>query len=163
MATIEARGLRKAFGTTIALDGVDLCVEEGHILGLIGPNGAGKTTVFNACSGLVAPRSGKIRLSGRNVTRLPAAARARTGLGRTFQQMELFDSLSVLDNVLVGFEASKAGGGVYSQVIARRGERRRLRGQVQPREGSRRGDRDRASRGRPDRALWRQLRRRIRS
>jgi ABC-type branched-subunit amino acid transport system ATPase component/branched-subunit amino acid ABC-type transport system permease component len=121
--TLEVDGLVVGFGGLIAVDGLSLTAAPGRITGLIGPNGAGKTTVFNACSGLVTPRSGKIRLSGRNVTRLPAAARARTGLGRTFQQMELFDSLSVLDNVLVGFEASKAGGGIYSQVIARRGER----------------------------------------
>jgi ABC-type branched-subunit amino acid transport system ATPase component/branched-subunit amino acid ABC-type transport system permease component len=121
--TLEVDGLTVGFGGLIAVDGLSLTAAPGKITGLIGPNGAGKTTVFNACSGLVTPRSGKVRLSGRNVTRLPAAARARTGLGRTFQQMELFDSLSVLDNVLVGFEASKAGGGVYSQVVAKRGER----------------------------------------
>jgi ABC-type branched-subunit amino acid transport system ATPase component/branched-subunit amino acid ABC-type transport system permease component len=123
--TLEVDGLTVGFGGLIAVDGLSLTAAPGKITGLIGPNGAGKTTVFNACSGLVAPRAGKVRLSGRNVTRLPAAARARTGLGRTFQQMELFDSLSVLDNVLVGFEASKAGGGVYSQVVAKRGERQR--------------------------------------
>jgi ABC-type branched-subunit amino acid transport system ATPase component/ABC-type branched-subunit amino acid transport system permease subunit len=122
--TLDIDGLTVGFGGLIAVDGLSLTVPPGRITGLIGPNGAGKTTVFNACSGLVTPRSGKVRLSGRDVTRLAAAKRARTGLGRTFQQMELFDSLSVLDNVLVGFEASKAGGGVYSQVIAGRGERR---------------------------------------
>ena len=121
--TLEVDGLTVGFGGLIAVDGLSITAAPGKITGLIGPNGAGKTTVFNACSGLVTPRSGKVKLSGRNVTRLPAAARARTGLGRTFQQMELFDSLSVLDNVLVGFEASKAGGGVYSQVVAKRGER----------------------------------------
>jgi ABC-type branched-subunit amino acid transport system ATPase component/branched-subunit amino acid ABC-type transport system permease component len=122
--TLDIDGLTVGFGGLIAVDSLSLSVPPGQITGLIGPNGAGKTTVFNACSGLVTPRSGKVRLSGRDVTRLAAAKRARTGLGRTFQQMELFDSLSVLDNVLVGFEASKAGGGVYSQVIAGRGERR---------------------------------------
>jgi ABC-type branched-subunit amino acid transport system ATPase component/branched-subunit amino acid ABC-type transport system permease component len=121
--TLDIDGLTVGFGGLIAVDGLSLTVPSGRITGLIGPNGAGKTTVFNACSGLVTPRSGQVRLSGRDVTRLAAAKRARTGLGRTFQQMELFDSLSVLDNVLVGFEASKAGGGVYSQVIAGRGER----------------------------------------
>ncbi len=121
--TLEIDGLTVGFGGLIAVDGLSLTVPPGRITGLIGPNGAGKTTVFNACSGLVTPRSGKVRLSERDVTRLAAAKRARTGLGRTFQQMELFDSLSVLDNVLVGYEASKAGGGVYSQVVAKRGER----------------------------------------
>jgi ABC-type branched-subunit amino acid transport system ATPase component/branched-subunit amino acid ABC-type transport system permease component len=122
--TLEIEGLTVGFGGLIAVDGLSLSAAPGRITGLIGPNGAGKTTVFNACSGLVSPRSGKVSLSDQDVTRLAAAKRARTGLGRTFQQMELFDSLSVLDNVLVGFEASKAGGGVWSQVIAKRGERR---------------------------------------
>jgi ABC-type branched-subunit amino acid transport system ATPase component len=122
--TLEIEGLTVGFGGLVAVDGLSLTVPPGRITGLIGPNGAGKTTVFNACSGLVTPRSGKVSLSDKDVTRLAAAKRARTGLGRTFQQMELFDSLSVLDNVLVGFEASKAGGGVWSQVVAKRGERR---------------------------------------
>ncbi|MGD0700769.1 MAG: branched-chain amino acid ABC transporter permease/ATP-binding protein [Trebonia sp.] len=121
--TLDIEGLTVGFGGLVAVDGLSLSASPGRVTGLIGPNGAGKTTVFNACSGLVTPRSGKVRLGGRDVTRFAAAKRARTGLGRTFQQMELFDSLSVLDNVLVGFEASKAGGGVYSQVIARRGDR----------------------------------------
>ncbi|HEX3955111.1 MAG TPA: ATP-binding cassette domain-containing protein [Trebonia sp.] len=122
--TLEIEGLTVGFGGLVAVDGLSLTVPPGRITGLIGPNGAGKTTVFNACSGLVTPRSGRVSLSDKDVTRLAAAKRARTGLGRTFQQMELFDSLSVLDNVLVGFEASKAGGGVWSQVVAKRGERR---------------------------------------
>ncbi|HEY5610743.1 MAG TPA: ATP-binding cassette domain-containing protein, partial [Thermoanaerobaculia bacterium] len=65
MASIEARGLRKTFGTTIALDGVDLCVEEGRILGLIGPNGAGKTTALNAMLGLT-PYEGSLNVLGRD-------------------------------------------------------------------------------------------------
>jgi ABC-type branched-subunit amino acid transport system ATPase component len=121
--TLEVDGLTVAFGGLVAVDGLNLTAPPGRVTGLIGPNGAGKSTVFNACSGLVVPRSGKVRLSGRDVTRLATARRARSGLGRTFQQIELFDSLTVLDNVLVGFEASRAGGGVYSQVIGKRGER----------------------------------------
>ena len=64
MATIEARGLRKAFGTTVALDGIDLCVEEGRILGLVGPNGAGKTTALNAILGLTSYQ-GELKEIGR--------------------------------------------------------------------------------------------------
>src|SRR3984957_3415689 len=121
--TLEVEALTVGFGGLIAVDGLSLTAPPGRVTGLIGPNGAGKSTVFNACSGLVTPKSGKVRLSGRDVTRMAAATRARSGLGRTFQQIELFDSLSVLDNVLVGFEASRAGGGVHSQVIGKRGER----------------------------------------
>jgi ABC-type branched-subunit amino acid transport system ATPase component/branched-subunit amino acid ABC-type transport system permease component len=123
-AALEVEGLMVRFGGLVAVDGLDLVAPPGKVTGLIGPNGAGKTTVFNACSGLVSPRAGTIRLGGRDVTRFSAARRARGGMGRTFQQMELFDSLSVLDNVLVGFEASRAGGKAYAQVIARRGDRR---------------------------------------
>ncbi|HEY1702797.1 MAG TPA: ATP-binding cassette domain-containing protein [Trebonia sp.] len=122
--TLTVEDLKVSFGGLVAVDGVSLTVPPGKITGLIGPNGAGKTTVFNACSGIVSPAAGKIRLNDRNVTRLPVAPRARAGLGRTFQQMELFDSLSVLDNVLVGYEASKAGGAPHSQIISRRGERK---------------------------------------
>jgi ABC-type branched-subunit amino acid transport system ATPase component len=121
---LEVEGLRVRFGGLVAVECLDLVAPPGRITGLIGPNGAGKTTVFNACSGLVSPGAGKISLSGRNVTSLSAARRARSGLGRTFQQMELFDSLSVLDNVVLGFEASRAGGDAYAQVIAKRGDRR---------------------------------------
>src|SRR6266436_3708203 len=65
MSVIAARGLRKAFGTTVALDGVDLCVEEGRVLGLIGPNGAGKTTALNAILGLI-PYQGELKVLGRD-------------------------------------------------------------------------------------------------
>jgi ABC-type branched-subunit amino acid transport system ATPase component/branched-subunit amino acid ABC-type transport system permease component len=122
--TLQVEDLKVSFGGLVAVDGVSLTVPPGKITGLIGPNGAGKTTVFNACSGLISPATGKVRLNGRDVTRLPVAPRARAGIGRTFQQMELFDSLSVTDNVLVGYEASKAGGAPHSQIISRRGERR---------------------------------------
>jgi ABC-type branched-subunit amino acid transport system ATPase component len=121
---LEVEGLMVRFGGVVAVDGLDLVAPPAKVTGLIGPNGAGKTTVFNACSGLVSPGAGKIRLGGRDVTKFSAARRARSGMGRTFQQMELFDSLSVLANVLVGFEASRAGGHAYAQVIAKRGDRR---------------------------------------
>jgi ABC-type branched-subunit amino acid transport system ATPase component/branched-subunit amino acid ABC-type transport system permease component len=121
---LEVEELRVRFGGLVAVDGLHLVAPPSRITGLIGPNGAGKTTVFNACSGLVSPSAGKVRLSGHDVTRFSAARRARSGIGRTFQQMELFDSLSVLDNVLVGFEASRAGGYPHSQVVSKRGDRR---------------------------------------
>jgi ABC-type branched-subunit amino acid transport system ATPase component/branched-subunit amino acid ABC-type transport system permease component len=121
---VEVEGLTVRFGGLVAVDGLDLVAPTGRVTGLIGPNGAGKTTVFNACSGLVSPAAGTISLRGRDVTKFPAARRARLGLGRTFQQMELSGSASVLDNVLVGFEAGRAGGNAYSQVISKRGDRR---------------------------------------
>jgi ABC-type branched-subunit amino acid transport system ATPase component len=80
----------------------------GRITGLIGPNGAGKTTTFNACCGLVRPTSGRVTLFGDDVTELPPQRRAQLGLGRTFQRMELFDSLTVQENVALGREAGLA-------------------------------------------------------
>ena len=100
MASIEARGLRKAFGTTVAVDGVDLRVEEGRILGLIGPNGAGKSTLLAMLAGTLPVSGGKIYYQGRDVTHLPAYRRARLGLVRTFQLASEFKRLTVMENLL---------------------------------------------------------------
>src|SRR5207302_6449911 len=96
-ATLEVSELRVSFGGNHALDGFSLAAPTGRITGLIGPNGAGKTTTFNACSGLLRPSGGRVRFAGHDVAHTGAAARARHGLGRTFQRMELFDALSVRD------------------------------------------------------------------
>ncbi|HVV29330.1 MAG TPA: ABC transporter ATP-binding protein [Mycobacteriales bacterium] len=108
-AELRIDGLRVAFGGLVAVDGVSLSAPTGRITGLIGPNGAGKTTTFNACSGLNRHVHGKVTFDGRDVSRRGPAARARMGLGRTFQQMELFDSLTTWENVALGFEGGKAG------------------------------------------------------
>ena len=97
------------FGGLLAVDGVSLEAPLGQITGLIGPNGAGKTTTFNTCSGLIRPNSGTVHLLGSDVTHATPQSRAQRGLGRTFQRMELFDSLSVRANVALGQEASMAG------------------------------------------------------
>ncbi|MBX3283957.1 MAG: ABC transporter ATP-binding protein [Actinobacteria bacterium] len=94
----------------MAVDGVSLRVPEGAITGLIGPNGAGKTTTFNVITGLQAPTRGKVHLAGKDVTRLSAHKRARAGVGRTFQRLELFGSLSVRDNVLTAVELNRVPG-----------------------------------------------------
>lgn len=112
------------FGGLVAVDGISLEVPVGRAVGLIGPNGAGKTTTFNACSGLVRPASGKITLLGRDITHASPAARARLGLGRTFQRMELYDRLSVRQNVAMGLEAKLAGGRLLGPIMATRAERR---------------------------------------
>jgi ABC-type branched-subunit amino acid transport system ATPase component len=96
------------FGNVVAVDSLSLRAEEGQITGLIGPNGAGKTTTFNVCSGLLQPVSGRVLLFGEDISRLRPAARAQRGLGRTFQRMELFDSMTVEENVGLGLESGLA-------------------------------------------------------
>jgi branched-chain amino acid transport system ATP-binding protein len=99
---LEVRNLSKAFGGLKAVDGVDLDVRAGEILGVIGPNGAGKTTLFNLLSGFLAPGSGTISYLGRNIVGLQPYEIAKLGLTRTFQIVKPFVHLSVLQNVMVG-------------------------------------------------------------
>jgi len=102
-----------AFGGNVVLNGVSLSVEEGVVTGLIGPNGAGKTTLFNVISGLLDPTGGRVVLNGRDVTKAAPAPRARQGLSRSYQQLELFTSLSVRDNVRVAGDIRNAWGRRY--------------------------------------------------
>jgi len=106
---LAVRNVHVRFGGVHAVNGVTVNAPGGRITGLIGPNGAGKTTTFNACSGLVRPGSGQIVLHGIDVTREGPSRRARHGLGRTFQRTELFNSLTVRQNVAMGREASMVG------------------------------------------------------
>ncbi len=99
---LEVEGVSKAFGGLKALDGVDVHVGRGEILGLIGPNGAGKSTLFNCVAGALMPNTGRVVFAGRNVTGLSPSRRARLGIGRTFQLGRLFAELSVLENVIAG-------------------------------------------------------------
>jgi branched-chain amino acid transport system ATP-binding protein len=94
--------LSKYFGGVKALDGVSFAVSQGEIAGLIGPNGAGKTTCFNLISGLLPPTSGVVALSGEKLGGLPPYHRAHRGLARTFQNIQLFGGMNVLENVLTG-------------------------------------------------------------
>ncbi|MBW8826038.1 MAG: ABC transporter ATP-binding protein [Acidobacteria bacterium] len=119
---LSVRGLSVRFGGLVAVDNLDLDAPEGRLTGLIGPNGAGKTTTFDACSGLNTPSEGSVHLFGNDVSRLGPPARAQRGLGRTFQRMELFNSLSVADNVALGREAAMAGSNVLRQIVASRHE-----------------------------------------
>jgi branched-chain amino acid transport system ATP-binding protein len=100
---LEVNGLSKSFGGVQAVHQVSFEVATGEIAGLIGPNGAGKTTCFNLISGIIPPSAGGVRLSGRNMDGLPPYRRARLGLARTFQNIQLFGGMTVLDNVLTGF------------------------------------------------------------
>ncbi len=104
MALLECSSVSISFGGVRALSDVDIVAEEAAITGLIGPNGAGKTTLFNCITGLLDPNSGSIKLDGKEVTGLPPFKRARLGVARTFQRLELFTSLSVRDNIRVAGE-----------------------------------------------------------
>ena len=101
---LEARGVAVSFGGIRAIDLVDLHVQPGEILGLIGPNGAGKTTLFDVLSGFVVPSQGRVILGGFDVTTLSPDARARMGLGRSFQDARIFPSLTVAENLAHALE-----------------------------------------------------------
>ena len=99
---LTVHDLTVRFGGIVALDGVSFDVAEGRIVGLIGPNGAGKTTLFNCLSRLYTPQRGDVRFRGRSLLDLPPHRIADLGIGRTFQNLALFPSLSVLQNVMIG-------------------------------------------------------------
>jgi ABC-type branched-subunit amino acid transport system ATPase component/branched-subunit amino acid ABC-type transport system permease component len=114
------RDLTVQFGGVRAVNGVTLKAPMAMITGLIGPNGAGKTTTFNACNGLNRPSSGEILMQGTDIGHRGAARRARRGLGRTFQRPELFNSLTVRQNVTMGREAPMAGANPMAQIFGSR-------------------------------------------
>ena len=104
---LRLEGVSRRFGGLVAVDGVSLTLGPRRRLAIIGPNGAGKTTLFRLIAGDMPPSQGRIFLFGREVTRLPAHRRARLGLSRTFQVSNLFDGLSVLDNVRLAAQAGQ--------------------------------------------------------
>ena len=111
-ALLETEALTVRFGGILANADISIGVNEGEILGLIGPNGAGKSTLFNLVAGTYRPTSGRIRFAGRDITRLPPALRCKLGIARTFQVVKSFETMSVLENVVVGalvrFTSTKA-------------------------------------------------------
>jgi ABC-type branched-subunit amino acid transport system ATPase component/branched-subunit amino acid ABC-type transport system permease component len=115
---LEIRNLSVRYRGVVAVEDLSLSAPLGQITGLIGPNGAGKTTTFNVCSGLVQPVSGQVLLKGRDISSLGPGARARLGLGRTFQRVDLFDSLTVRQNVELGREGAMAGSHLLTHVVA---------------------------------------------
>jgi branched-chain amino acid transport system ATP-binding protein len=123
---LEVRDLTVRFGGVVALDGASFDMDSATILGLIGPNGAGKTTLFNCLSRLYTPERGEVLFKGIPILGLPAHRIAETGIGRTFQNLALFDKLSVFDNVRIGTHA-RLRGNVVSDALylppTRRNER----------------------------------------
>ena len=117
---LEVRGLRVRFGGVVAVDGVDLDVRPGEVLGLIGPNGAGKSTIIDAISGQLARYEGAVRLGDRVLDGLRARERADAGLGRSFQSLELFEDLTVLENIRVAADRVSGADVMRSLVAPRR-------------------------------------------
>lgn len=101
MRILEVKSLTKDFGGLMALSNVDFYVDQGEVVGLIGPNGAGKTTLFNLISGALTPNYGETRFKGENISRLKPNEVCRRGIARTFQLVNLFFDMSVLENVLL--------------------------------------------------------------
>ena len=107
---LRLQGIPKVFGGLIALEEVSFSVEDGTITGIIGPNGAGKTTLFNIVSGIYPQNSGNVYLGGKNISRFAPEKLARLGLVRTFQNVELFGQMTVLENVMVGLHTKSKSG-----------------------------------------------------
>jgi branched-chain amino acid transport system ATP-binding protein len=117
MSLLETVEVSKRFAGIAALNQVALTVEPGEALGLIGPNGAGKTTFFNCILGLLRPDSGRVVFGGRDITRAPVYRRARMGLGRTFQRVELFTGMTVRDHLLVAERSRRGDGRLWKDLL----------------------------------------------
>lgn len=107
---LKLNGITKIFGGLTALEDVSFTVKKGSITGVIGPNGAGKTTLFNIVTGLYTQTSGEVYLAEKNISFLPTESLAKLGLVRTFQNMELFGQMTVLENVMVGLHTKSKSG-----------------------------------------------------
>ncbi|HPF44864.1 MAG TPA: ABC transporter ATP-binding protein [Syntrophomonadaceae bacterium] len=126
MEVLRLKGITQEFGGLRALDSVDLTVKSGQIFGIIGPNGAGKTTLFNIITGIYVPVEGTIRFRDQDMKGVPAHKVAGMGIGRTFQNIRLFNKLSVIDNVRVGSHAinrSNFFSDLFGLPLARREEK----------------------------------------
>ena len=121
-ALLSVRGLCKSFGAVVASDAVTLDLGAGECLALIGPNGAGKSTLLAQLAGALAPDAGQVLFEDRDISRLPAHARALAGLGRTFQTSSIFPEFTVLQNVMLSVQAqSRRSFGLWRPAGGRRG------------------------------------------
>ena len=116
---LDARGVCKKFSGIVALDELSISVDAGETVGLIGPNGAGKTTFFNCVLGVLRMNSGVVRLAGQDVTNMHVHERARRGIGRTFQRIELFAESTVREHLLIAERTRQRSGGLWKDLIGR--------------------------------------------
>lgn len=123
---LSVEGLGISFGGLRAVNDVTFGVEPGEIVSVIGPNGAGKTTLFNMISGVYTPSAGKVALSGEDVTAMRPDLLARRGMSRTFQNLQVFQNMTVLDNVIAGFHLTESGG-LLTDMLSLPASRRRAR------------------------------------
>lgn len=126
MSLLSVEGLGIAFGGLRAVDNVSFSVNPGEIVSVIGPNGAGKTTLFNMISGVYMPKSGKVKLSGEEVTGFSPHLLARRGMSRTFQNLQIFQNMTVLENAIAGFHLREKGS-VFADLLGLPASRRRSR------------------------------------
>jgi branched-chain amino acid transport system ATP-binding protein len=119
VSLLEATEITKTFAGITALDQVSLDVEPGEIVGLIGPNGAGKTTFFNCLLGMLKPDRGSVRFDGQDLSRVPTHRRARLGIGRTFQRIELFTEMTPREHLLVAERVRRGDGALWKDLIGR--------------------------------------------
>jgi branched-chain amino acid transport system ATP-binding protein len=115
-AILEAHAVRKEFGGLVAVSDIDFDVPRGGIVSLIGPNGAGKTTFFNMLTGAYVPTAGEVRFDGQEIVGLPAHTITQLGVGRTFQNIRLFQTMSSVENVLVGMHC-RMKGGIFGSIL----------------------------------------------
>ncbi|HEY4634405.1 MAG TPA: ABC transporter ATP-binding protein [Candidatus Limnocylindrales bacterium] len=116
-SVLRVEGVTKKFAGILALDDVGIEVEKGERVGLIGPNGAGKTTFFNCILGVLRPEAGTVELDGHDISRLPLYQRARLGLGRTFQRIELFPGVTVRDHLFIPERVRRGTGRLWRDVV----------------------------------------------
>ena len=116
-SVLRASGITKKFAGIVALDGVGLEIGEGERVGLIGPNGAGKTTFFNCVLGVLRADDGTVELNGQDVTRLPVQERAKRGIGRTFQRIELFSGATVRDHLFIAERVRQGHGRLWKDLL----------------------------------------------
>lgn len=114
---LEAAGVRKTFSGIVAINDLDLRVDDGERVGLIGPNGAGKTTFFNCVLGVLRADSGSVKLHDEDISRLPVHARSRRGIGRTFQRIELFAESTVREHLLIAERTRRGDGRLWKDLI----------------------------------------------